>query len=159
MKTLSPLKTSLIALVASSALLTGSLYANDAQTDNAPQAEMHHKQGKHHKGGMHKLLRKLDLTDAQKADVKAVMEKYKAQRPERPTDEQRAAHKAEMLSLITNANFDEAKAQAMISAQQEKRQAQALQHLKMQNEIYQLLTPEQQEKYKARMEKGRHHKR
>ena len=58
-----------------------------------------------------------------------------------------------MVSVITNANFDEAKAQELIAANQERKAAKMLQHMKMQNEIYQLLTPEQQAKFTQRLEK------
>ena len=99
------------------------------------------------------MLRMLDLTETQKTDVKAIVEKYKAQRPEKPSSEVRAANKAQMVSVITNANFDEAKAQELIAANQERKAAKMLQHMKMQNEIYQLLTPEQQAKFTQRLEK------
>ncbi|GGP93539.1 Spy/CpxP family protein refolding chaperone [Shewanella ulleungensis] len=157
MKTSSIIKTSLVALVASSALLAGQLYAVDA-TDKAAKTEQTCKKGdKRHgpKDGMHKMLRKLDLTDAQKEQVKAVVEKYKADRPERPTDEQRAAHRAEMLALITGASVDEAKATEIAEAQQQKHLQRMLSQLKMQNEIYQLLTPEQQLQFQEKFAKDK----
>ncbi|MEH6735163.1 MAG: Spy/CpxP family protein refolding chaperone [Shewanella sp.] len=160
MKTSSIIKTSLVALVASSALLAGQLYAVDAadntvKTENvAAKGDRHHG----HKGGMHKMLRKLDLTDAQKVQVKAIFDKYKANRPERPTKEQRAEHRTEMLALITTAGFDEAKATAMAEAQQQKHLQKMLTHLKMQNEIYQLLTPEQQQTFQDKFKLGKGHK-
>lgn len=158
MKTHFVLKSSLIALVASSALMAGQLYAADPVADTGVKTTQENCKTKghhgHDKGGMHKMLRKLDLTDAQKADVKLIVEKYKAQAGERPTKEMRAAHKAEMLSLVTSANFDESAAQAMIEQKQQQHQQKSLQMLKMQNEIYQLLTPEQQEKFAKRFENG-----
>ena len=157
MKTRLPIKAGLVALIASSALLTGSLYAQSASepttdTQIERQSEGKYQHG-HQRSGMHKMLRKLDLTDAQKTDVKAIVEKYKAQRPDKPSADVRAANKAEMVSLITSANFDEAKAHEIITAKQERKAAQMLQHFKMQNEIYQLLTPEQQAKFTQRLEK------
>lgn len=158
MKTHLVLKSSLIALVASSALMAGQLYAADPVSDTGVKTSQEHRQVKghhgHDKGGMHKMLRKLDLTDAQKAEVKLIVEKYKAQAGERPTKEQRAEHKAQMLSIVTSANFDEAAAQAMIEQKQQAHQQTALKMLKMQNEIYQILTPEQQEKFAKRFENG-----
>ena len=144
MKIYSVIKVSLVALVASSALLAGQLYA----TDTSPCGMMPHFGGK--SGGMHRMLRKLDLTDAQNEDVRAIMEKYQADRPERLTKEQRVAHRADMLALISNVNFDETKANAILDQQQQKHRQQVIMHLKMQNEIYQLLTPEQQLKYQDR---------
>lgn len=160
MKTSSIIKTSLVALVAGSALLAGQLYAADA-TDSTVKTEQMNKKGDRHHGpkdGMHKMLRKLDLTDAQKEQVKAIVEKYKADRPERPTKEQRTAHRTEMLALITGASFDEAKATEMAEAQQQKHLQRMLTQLKMQNEIYQLLTPEQQQKFQEKFAKGKGHK-
>lgn len=158
MKTSSIIKTSLVALVASSALLAGQLYAVDTAADSTVKTEQTCKKGKRHQGpkdGMHKMLRKLDLTDAQKEQVKAVVEKYKADRPEKPTEEQRAAHRAEMLTLITGASFDEAKATEMAESKQQMHLQRMLTHLKMQNEIYQLLTPEQQEKFQEKFAKDK----
>ena len=160
MKTSSIIKTSLVALVASSALLAGQLYAVDA-ADNTVKTENVTAKGDRyhgHKGGMHKMLRKLDLTDAQKVQVKAIFDKYQANRPERPTKEQRAEHRTEMLALITTAGFDEAKATEMAEAQQQKHLQKMLTHLKMQNEIYQLLTPEQQQTFQDKFKLGKGHK-
>jgi len=157
MKTCLPIKAALVALIASSALLTGQLYAQSAEEPAGSAQVERPAAGKyshgHERSGMHKMLRKLDLTEAQKADVKAIVEKYKTQGSDKPSAEARAAHKAEMLSLITHANFDEAKAQEIIATKQEYKAVQMLQHLKMQNEIYQLLTPEQQTKFTQRLEK------
>ncbi|MCW3172078.1 Spy/CpxP family protein refolding chaperone [Shewanella subflava] len=157
MKTRFPIKAGLVALIAGSALLTGQLYAQSAEQPTADAQVERQSAGKyehgHHRGGMHKMLRMLDLTETQKTDVKAIVEKYKAQRPEKPSAEVRAANKAQMVSVITNANFDEAKAQELIAANQERKAAKMLQHMKMQNEIYQLLTPEQQAKFTQRIEK------
>ncbi|MFT6978072.1 MAG: protein CpxP [Shewanella psychromarinicola] len=161
MKTSSIIKTSLVALVASSALLAGQLYAADTTTDTEVKtASMYQKGDMHHgrKGGMHKMMHMLDLTAAQKTDVKAIMQKYKANRPERPTKEQRAEHRTEMLALITTAGFDEAKATEMAEMQQQKHLQKMLTHLKMQNEIYQLLTPEQQQTFQDKFNLGKGHK-
>jgi protein CpxP len=161
MKTSSIIKTSLVALVASSALLAGQLYAADTTTDTeAKTASMYQKSDMHHghKGGMHKMMRMLDLTDAQQTDVKAIMQKYQANRPERPTKDQRAEHRAGMLALITTAGFDEAKAAEIAAAQQQVDLQKMLTHLKMQNEIFLLLTPEQQQTFKDEFTLGKGHK-
>ncbi|MCT8988552.1 Spy/CpxP family protein refolding chaperone [Shewanella phaeophyticola] len=160
MKTSSIFKTSLVALVASSALLAGQLYAVD-DTDTTAKTEQMDRNGDRQQGSrggmhnMHKMLRKLDLTDAQKEQVKVIAEKYKADRPERPTKEQREAHRAEMLALVTSASFDEAKATEMAEAQHQKRLQGMLSQLKMQNEIYQVLTPEQQQVFQEEFAKGK----
>jgi protein CpxP len=161
MKTRSVVKASLVALVASSALLASQLYAADTTTDTEVKtASMYQKGDMHHvrKGGMHKMMHMLDLTAAQKTDVKAIMQKYQANRPERPSKEQRAEHRTEMLALITSAGFDEAKVTEMAEMQQQKHLQKMLTHLKMQNEIYQLLTPEQQQTFQDKFNLGKGHK-
>lgn len=157
MKTSSIFKTSLVALVASSALLAGQLYAAD-ESDTTAKTEQMDRKGNRQQGprdGMHKMLRKLDLTDAQKEQVKVIAQKYKADRPERPTKEQREAHRAEMLALVTSASFDEVKATEIAEAQHQKRLQGMLSQLKMQNEIYQILTPEQQQVFQEKFAKGK----
>ena len=160
MKTSSIFNMSLVALVASSALLAGQLYAEETISSAAKTEQPSVKADRHHghKGGMHKMLRKLDLTDAQKVQVKVIFDKYKANRPERPTKEQRAAHKADMLALITTAGFDEVKATEMVEAKQQMQLQKMLTHMKIQNEIYQLLTPEQQQTFQDKFNSGKGHK-
>ncbi|MCL1112120.1 Spy/CpxP family protein refolding chaperone [Shewanella basaltis] len=164
MKTSSIIKTSLVALVASSALLAGQLYAVDSADAKVKTEQTCKKGNKRHgpQDGMQRMLRKLDLTDAQKEQVNAIVEKYKADRPERPTKEQREAQReaqrTEMLALVTSASFDEAKATEMAEAQHQKKLQGMLSHLKMQNEIYQLLTPEQQVQFQEKFAKGKGHK-
>ena len=160
MKTSSIIKTSLVALVASSALLAGQLYAVDSADAKVKTEQTCKKGNKRHgpQDGMQRMLRKLDLTDAQKEQVNAIVAKYKADRPERPTKEQREAQRTEMLALVTSASFDEAKATEMAEAQHQKKLQGMLSHLKMQNEIYQLLTPEQQVQFQEKFAKGKGHK-
>ncbi|WP_351078942.1 Spy/CpxP family protein refolding chaperone [Shewanella sp. CAL98-MNA-CIBAN-0140] len=160
MKTRSVIKASLVALVASSTLLASQLYAADTTTDTVTNTESVYQMGNMHhgrKGGMHKMMHMLDLTAAQKTDVNAIMQKYQANRPERPTKEQRAEHRAEMLALITTAGFDEARATEMVATQQQRHLQRMLTHLKMQNEMYQLLTPEQQQTFQDQFNLGRGH--
>ena len=95
----------------------------------------------------------LDLTDAQKADVKKLFAEQKAARADsRPKKEERLAQRTEMLTLLTAPSFDETQAKILMSAQQEQRQIQMIEHMKIQNQVYNLLTPEQQAKFKARFE-------
>ncbi|ASK70896.1 hypothetical protein CF168_19580 [Shewanella bicestrii] len=153
MKTLSPLKAGLFAILASSAVFATTVSAEPSQGCDHPRSEFHKHGDRMGHDGMHRMFEGLDLTDAQKADIKKLFAEQRAARSDnRPTKEERLAHRAEMHALITAANFDEAQAKALMSAQQEKRQAQAIERMKMQNQIYNLLTPEQQAKFKARFE-------
>ncbi|PIW61726.1 MAG: hypothetical protein COW15_07070 [Shewanella sp. CG12_big_fil_rev_8_21_14_0_65_47_15] len=153
MKTLSPLKAGLFALLASSAVFATTVNAEPIQGCDHSMGEFHRNGDRMAHDGMHRMFEGLDLTDAQKADIKQLFAEQRATRSEdRPTKEQRLAHRAEMQALITSATFDETQAKAMLSAQQEKRQEHAIERMKVQNQIYNLLTPEQQAKFKARFE-------
>ncbi len=153
MKTLSPLKAGLFALFASSAVLATTVNAEPTQGCDHSMGEFHKKGDRMAHDGMHRMFEGLDLTDAQKADIKKLFAEQRAARSEdRPTKEARLAHRNELQALITSASFDETQAKALLSAQQERRQEHAIERMKMQNQIYNLLTPEQQAKFKARFE-------
>lgn len=161
MKTLSPFKAGLFAILASSAVLATAVSAEPSQGRDHSRGEFHKRGDRMEHDGMHRMFEGLDLTefegldltDAQKADIKKLFAEQRAARSDdKPSKEERSAHRAEMQALITSATFDEAQAKALMSAQQEKRQAQAIERMKMQNQIYNLLTPEQQAKFKARFE-------
>ncbi|MFB2663067.1 Spy/CpxP family protein refolding chaperone [Shewanella mangrovisoli] len=153
MKTLSPFKAGLFAILASSAVFATTVNAEPSQGCDHPRGEFHKHGERMAHDGMHRMFEGLDLTDAQKADIKKLFAEQRAARSDdKPSKEERLAHRAEMQALITSATFDEAQAKALMSAQQEKRQAQAIERMKMQNQIYNLLTPEQQAKFKARFE-------
>jgi protein CpxP len=55
-------------------------------------------------------------------------------------------------------SIDESKATEMAEMQQQKHLQNMLTHLKMQNEIYQLLTPEQQQTFQDKFNLGKGHK-
>ncbi|GIU04496.1 Spy/CpxP family protein refolding chaperone [Shewanella glacialipiscicola] len=155
MKKLSPLKASLFAILASSAVLATSVNAAPTEAGAEYHKGHHMEHGGRHmdKGGMHKMFEGLDLTDAQKADVKKLFAEQKAARADsRPKKEERLAQRTEMLTLLTAPSFDETQAKILMSAQQEQRQIQMIEHMKIQNQVYNLLTPEQQAKFKARFE-------
>ncbi len=145
-------RASLLAILASTALMGTAVYADDGE-----QGCQHHmkSEGKSHHGGMRQMFRGLDLTDEQKTEIKSLMKEQKtAMKESRPSKEERQAKKAEFLTLITADSFDEAKAQSMMQERQANSQAKKLDMLKVQNKVYQLLTPEQQEQFKENFEKG-----
>lgn len=153
MKTLSPLKAGLFAILASSAVLATTVSAEPSQGCEHSGGEFHKRGDRMGHDGMHKMFAGLDLTETQKADIKKLFAEQRAARSDdKPTKEERLARRAEIHALITSATFDEAQAKALIGNQQEKRQARAIERIKMQNQIYNLLTPEQQAKFKARFE-------
>ncbi|QYJ80499.1 Spy/CpxP family protein refolding chaperone [Shewanella acanthi] len=153
MKTLSPLKASLFAILASTTVLATSVSAEPEKDMGRHHGDFHHKGERMGRDGMHRMFEGLDLTEAQKADIKKLFAEQRAVRKEnRPPKEEREAMRKDMQEIVTASSFDEVKAKAWLDAQQEKRQSQMIEHLKMQNQIYNLLTPEQQTKFKARFE-------
>ncbi len=154
------LKAGLLAIVASSVLLTAGVSAGENNHGSHDGKNGYHqmkgKQGGHH--DLRKMFRGLDLTDAQKTEMKALFTAHRDEmKQNRPSKEDRAAQKAQMLDFITTTNFSEDAVRQALAAKQEARQQKAVEMLKLQNQAYQLLTPEQQEKFKQRFAK--HHQR
>lgn len=167
MKNALPLKASLLALMAGSVLWVGQVHATSINPEGQASTEQQYRsaehKGEHHRGhrGMFKFLRHLELSDEQKADVKVIMAKYQQERTPRPTQEQHQAHRAELLALITQSDFDENAAQTIVLAQQQKHQGAMVNKLKMQNEIYQLLNDDQKNQFTAQFTQmsGKHSRR
>ena len=146
------LKSGLFALMTSAALLAPAVYAA-GQADCSCRHEMRGEHRGYH-GNMHKMFRGLELTDAQRSQVKELMQSHrKAMQASRPSDEVRAAHKQQMLDMITSDTFNEADLKAMTTQRSKQRAQAAVARMKMQREIYQLLTPEQQAKFKENFAK------
>ena len=137
-------------LVAALAVMLGSAIAKSQTADVPPP--MHGQEfgmGGHMMGFFAKYL---DLSDAQKAQIKAVMQK------ERPTleplmEQLRQAH--EQLKPYEEGAYDEVKVRAIVAqhTQTVEELAQTLVQLKVEetrihNELFQLLTPDQQAKMK-----------
>ncbi|VEB98430.1 Spheroplast protein Y precursor [Cedecea lapagei] len=117
--------------------------AADAKTD-APM--MHHKMMR---GPMHEMMFKdLNLTDAQKQQIKEIMKEQRGKMERPSVDERRAMH-----DLIASDSFDQAKAQAQVDKMAEQGKARMLAHLQTQNKIYNILTPDQKKQFNANFEK------
>jgi len=101
-----------------------------------------HRGGKHH-GKM--MFKKLDLSDAQKEQMRAIMTAHKE-----ANKESKAAYKADMKALMDAPVFDEEQAQTLIAEREAQRADQQLSMLKMKHEMYQVLTEEQKVKYDQR---------
>jgi len=148
-------------LVAALAVTLGAPIARSQTTDTTPPPAQH-EHGHGHGFGMDGHLlefyaKYLDISDAQRTQMKEVLRK------ERSTMKplmQQVHGMDQQLKQFEEGTFDEAKVQALVS-----QQAQTLVQLKVQearihNELYQLLTPDQQTKLKefearreARMQK------
>lgn len=140
----------LTALFVASTLALGA--ANIAHAADTPAAPADAKPMMHHKGkpGPHheKMFKDLNLTDAQKQQVRDIMKGQRDQMKRPPIEERRAMH-----DLIASDSFDKAKAQAQIDKMDAQRKAQMLAHMETQNKIYNILTPEQKKQFNANFEK------
>ena len=128
---------------------TSAAFAADTATTTAAPAEskmMHHKG----KPGMHHdmMFKDLNLTDAQKTQIRDIMKSQRDQMKRPPVEERRAMH-----DIIASDSFDKAKAQAQVDKMAEQNKARMLAHMETQNKIYNILTPEQKKQFDANFEK------
>ena len=142
----------LTALFVASTLALGATsmaFAADTATTTAAPTEgkmMHHKG----KPGMHHdmMFKDLNLTDAQKQQVRDIMKSQRDQMKRPPLEERRAMH-----DIIASDSFDKAKAEAQIDKMAEQHKARMLAHMETQNKLYNILTPEQKKQFNANFEK------
>lgn len=130
---------------------TSMAFAADTATTTAAPAEG--KMMMHHKGkpGMHHemmIFKDLNLTDAQKQQIRDIMKSQRDQMKRPPLEERRAMH-----DIIASDSFDKAKAEAQIDKMAEQHKARMLAHMETQNKIYNILTPEQKKQFNANFEK------
>ena len=128
---------------------TSAAFAADTATTTAAPTEskmMHHKG----KPGMHHdmMFKDLNLTDAQKTQIRDIMKSQRDQMKRPPVEERRAMH-----DIIASDSFDKAKAQAQVDKMAEQNKARMLAHMETQNKIYNILTPEQKKQFDANFEK------
>ncbi len=128
---------------------TSAAFAADTATTTAAPTEskmMHHKG----KPGMHQdmMFKDLNLTDAQKQQIRDIMKAQREQMKRPSQDERRAMH-----DIIASSSFDKAKAQAQVDKMAEQNKVRMLAHMETQNKIYNILTPEQKKQFDANFEK------
>ncbi|ECY3716732.1 ATP-independent periplasmic protein-refolding chaperone [Salmonella enterica] len=141
----------LTALFVASTLAMGAAnLAHAAETTTAAPADakpmMQHKGkfGPHHD----MMFKNLNLTDAQKQQIRDIMKAQREQMKRPLLEERRAMH-----NIIASDTFDKAKAEAQITKMEAQRKANMLTHMETQNKIYNVLTPEQKKQYNANFEK------
>ncbi|EAA0558837.1 ATP-independent periplasmic protein-refolding chaperone [Salmonella enterica] len=141
----------LTALFVASTLAMGAAnLAHAAETTTAAPADakpmMQHKGkfGPHHD----MMFKNLNLTDAQKQQIRDIMRAQREQMKRPLLEERRAMH-----DIIASDTFDKAKAEAQITKMEAQRKANMLAHMETQNKIYNVLTPEQKKQYNANFEK------
>ncbi|QSX40692.1 Spy/CpxP family protein refolding chaperone [Shewanella cyperi] len=98
--------------------------------------------------GMRHMFRNLDLTEEQEAQIKSLMKEQRQARSEQQDESERETHRSKMLALVSASKFDENVARALIAEQQQHHEEGMLNFMKLQQQVYQLLTPEQQEKFR-----------
>ncbi len=152
----------LTALIVASTLALGSstlAFAADETpaTAVAPQTNGNQQMMQHHKGkGMdsHRgsMFSGLNLTTQQREQMRDIMQQQRNSVPRMEQADRQAMHQ-----VLTAENFDEAKAKELIDASTKAHAERALQRIKAQNKMYNLLTPEQKTQFNAqhqqRMEK------
>jgi Spy/CpxP family protein refolding chaperone len=93
------------------------------------------------------LAHKLDLTDAQQAQVKEIMAK---ERPSfQPLMLQMAQNRKQMRQLIMSTGFDEGKARELATQQTQTVTELTVQRARVESELFQILTPDQKTKLTA----------
>lgn len=132
-------------LAAALAVLLGAAIAKSQSADTPPPPPMHgHEFGVdgHMMGFFGKYL---DVTDAQRTQMKAVLQKEHATM--KPLMQQ--VHQLDgQLKQYVEGTYDEAKVQALVAQQTQTLVQVKVQETRVHNELYQLLTPDQQAKLK-----------
>ena len=152
----------LTALMLASSLALGASMANAAETTATPTAPaapvatkadgapmmMHHqmgKQGPRH-GGMFEGLK---LTDQQREQMKTIAKEFRSEHKKPMMGD----HFKDMHKLVASDKFDESAARAQIEANSKERNAMMLERMKMENKMYNVLTPEQKKEFNQNFEK------
>ncbi|HXZ40718.1 MAG TPA: Spy/CpxP family protein refolding chaperone [Terriglobales bacterium] len=115
-------------------------------------------QGPHHRGGGlfgPMMMEMLDLTDAQRAQIKQIHED--ATPTLKPLWQQEHQSHRAMMNLITSGNFDQAKAQAIANQEAQIHAQLEVQHAQLMAQAYQVLTPEQKTKLNEFLTKRQQH--
>ncbi|WP_096387712.1 ATP-independent periplasmic protein-refolding chaperone Spy [Hafnia sp. CBA7124] len=153
----------LTALMLASSLALGASMANAAETTATPTTPaapvatkadggapmmMHHqmgKQGPRH-GGMFEGLK---LTDQQREQMKTIAKEFRSEHKKPMMGE----HFKDMHKLVASDKFDESAARAQIEANSKERNDMMLERMKMENKMYNVLTPEQKKEFNQNFEK------
>ncbi|NKI72964.1 ATP-independent periplasmic protein-refolding chaperone [Dickeya sp. CFBP 2040] len=142
----------LTVIMVASALALGSAgfaYAQDPTPPDQDARMMRHHDGERGEHGMEQnMFRGLNLTDEQRQKIRDIMENAKKDR-ERPSADDRA----EWHRLIAADSFDKAKAEAVANKMAEASKARMLNHLEIQNKMYNVLTPEQKKQFNDKFDR------
>jgi len=132
-------------LIAALAVLLGSAIAKSQTAEDAPPPPPMHGHEFGMEGHLGFLAEKLNLTDDQKTQMKAIMEK------ERPTLKPIMQQERQIdmqLRQYVEGNFDQAKVQALAAQKAQVQTQRTIEETRIHNELYQLLTADQKSQLK-----------
>lgn len=142
----------LTSFVVAATLALGAANIVHAAADNltpppsGAEKTMMHKPPRH--GGPHDMFKGLDLTDAQKLQMRSIM-KAAHKDMQRPSPEERRT----LQSIIASDTFDRTKAEAEATKMSANGQQRALAMMETQNKMYNVLTVEQKKQFNQNFEK------
>ncbi|MCZ4058596.1 ATP-independent periplasmic protein-refolding chaperone Spy [Pantoea sp. LMR881] len=142
----------LTSLFLASTLAFGAASAVHAAADNltpppaGSEKPMHKPPMRHH--GMDMMFKGLNLTDAQKGQMREIMKESRKDMKRPSLEERRANH-----AIIASDRFDTAKAEAQAEKMTANAKENAVKMMETQNKLYNVLTPEQKKQYNANFEK------
>ncbi len=113
-----------------------------------PHEHGRHGGGQHGQVGLERMLKGLDLTDAQRQQIAQLTDEFKAKRTEQPQRQQTAE---KFVAIIKADVFDEVAARQLIEQQQTQMIEQGVARLKLQHAIRAVLTAEQKAQLDAKM--------
>jgi Spy/CpxP family protein refolding chaperone len=133
-------------LIAFLAVLMGSVIAKSQTAEDTPPPPMHgHHMGMSMEGHLQFLAAKLNLSDDQKTQMQAILQK------EKPTMEplhQQERQIEQQLRQYVEGTFDQAKVAALAAQKGQIEAAITVEHTRMHNELYQLLNSDQKAQLK-----------
>jgi Spy/CpxP family protein refolding chaperone len=133
-------------LIATLAVLLGTTIGkSQTATNTPPPTRVHTHQYGMHRHGMGFFPRSLNLTDAQHAQIKAILEK---ERPVMKPLFQQSRQIDQQLRQFAEGTFDEGKVRTLATQKAQVEVELAVQKTRIHNELFQLLTTDQQAKMK-----------
>lgn len=129
-------------MIAALAVLLGSTIAKSQTAEDTPPAPPTHghRMGMGMGGHLHFMAAKLNLTDDQKTQMKAIMQK---EHPAMKPLHQQMQQVDQQLRQYEEGNFDEAKVQALALQKAQLQAQMTVQQTRVHNEMYQVLTSDQ----------------
>lgn len=125
-------------------LMAGIAVSQDTNTSPPPPGPSPHHHG-FDGGPLGFYTRALNLTDAQRTQIKQIMANEKPTL--HPLMQQEEQSHQQMMQLATGGNFDESKAQAIATQEAQTHTQIEVEHAKIMSQAYQVLTPDQKTKF------------